>query len=204
MAASCCRGGRRPCVRRDRAALRPRSASTGRWRSSPAASARRDRGSRPSCRACCASRSSCCLCARSARRRQSPRARSSRPALPGSVSGAACTASSWSRASTGRWSSRSSARRSMRPCELWSIGRFNFGQHGSWKLVGNAVRMHGDQADLALVLRVAERLDDARLRHAEASRAAEIVAHQIAVLGVAFIARRDRTILSAPCDRRDR
>ena len=40
------------------------------------------------------------------------------PALPGSASGAACTASSWSRASTGSMVSRSSARRSVRPASF--------------------------------------------------------------------------------------
>ena len=91
--------------------------------------------------------------------------------------------------------SRSSARRSVRPASFGSFEGFDLGQHGTGKFVGNAVRVHGDQADLALVLRVAERFDDARLRHAQAARAGEIVAHEIAVLGVALVARRDRPFL---------
>ncbi len=91
--------------------------------------------------------------------------------------------------------SRSSARRSVRPASFGELERLDLGQHGVGKLVGNAVRVHGDQADLALVLRVAERLDDARLRHAEAPRAGEIEAHEIAVLGVALVAGRDRPFL---------
>ena len=78
VAASCCRAGRRSCARRGRAGLRPPSASTGRWRSSPAASARRGRGSRPNCRASAPRGRAACRGARSGRRRRSPRARSSR------------------------------------------------------------------------------------------------------------------------------
>ena len=49
--------------------------------------------------------------------------------------------------------------------ELRRLELPQLGQHGGRELVGDAVRVHGDQADLALVLRVAERLGDARLRH---------------------------------------
>src|SRR5205085_8664511 len=51
-----------------------------------------------------------------------------------------------------------------------------------------------DQADLALILRVAERLGDARLLHPVAVRAAEFEAHEIAGLGAAFIAGSDRPL----------
>jgi hypothetical protein len=68
----------------------------------------------------------------------------------------------------------------------------HLGQHGMRELVGDAVRVHGDQADLALILRVAERLGDPGLRHSEAVRAVELEAHEIAGLGAAFIAGRDR------------
>ena len=48
--------------------------------------------------------------------------------------------------------------------ELRRLELLHLGQHGVRELVGDAVRVHGDQADLALILRVAERLDDAGLR----------------------------------------
>ena len=64
--------------------------------------------------------------------------------------------------------------------------------------------MHGDQADLALVVGVAERLDHARLRHAEAVRAGEVEADEVAVLGRALVARRDGPLPAAPCGRPDR
>ena len=79
--------------------------------------------------------------------------------------------------------------------ELRRLELLRLGQHGVRELVGDAVGVHGDQADLALVLRVAERLDDARLRHAVAVRAAELEAHEVAGLGAALIAGRDRPLL---------
>ena len=69
------------------------------------------------------------------------------------------------------------------------------GQHGMRELVGDAVGVHGDQADLALVLRVAERLGDARLRHAVAMRGGELEAHEVAGLGAALVAGSDRPLL---------
>ena len=71
----------------------------------------------------------------------------------------------------------------------------HLGQHGRRELVGDAVRVHGDQADLALVLRVAERLDDARRGHAVAMRAAELEAHEVAAAGGPLLAGRDRPFL---------
>ncbi len=50
------------------------------------------------------------------------------------------------------------------------------------------MRVHGDQADLALVLRVAERFENACLRNGVAASGGEIESHQIAVLGVSFVA----------------
>ena len=78
--------------------------------------------------------------------------------------------------------------------KLGRLQVFNLGQHGVGKLVGNAVGVHGNQADLALIVRVAQRLDHARLRHTEAARLGEVVAHQVALLGAALVAGCDRPL----------
>ena len=77
----------------------------------------------------------------------------------------------------------------MRPASRRRLELVGLGQHGLREVVGDAVGVHGDQADLALVLRVAERLDDARLRHAVAAVAGELEADEVAVLGAALVAR---------------
>ena len=64
------------------------------------------------------------------------------------------------------------------------------------ELVGQPVRVHGDQADLALVPGVAQGLDDPRLGYAVApAGAGEIEAHEIAVPGLALVAGGDRPFL---------
>src|SRR5690606_29422146 len=71
----------------------------------------------------------------------------------------------------------------------WRLQPVELGEHAFRKIVGNAVRMHGDQADLALVLRVAERFEHPRLRDAIPEDARQIEPDEVAVLRFAFIAR---------------
>src|SRR5262245_13433604 len=54
--------------------------------------------------------------------------------------------------------------------------------------------MHGNEADLALVPRIAERLDDANLRHPIAVRAREFETDEVAFLGRADVVHGDRPL----------
>ena len=57
------------------------------------------------------------------------------------------------------------------------------------------MRVNRDQTDAALVLRIAERFDDSRLRHALAVAAHDVEADEIAVGGVALVAGMHRPLL---------
>ncbi len=70
--------------------------------------------------------------------------------------------------------------------------RLALGDDALGEVVGNAVAVHGDEADLPLVVRIADRFQHARLRDVEASLLGEIEAHEIAVLRRAFVALGDR------------
>ena len=65
--------------------------------------------------------------------------------------------------------------------------RLDFSEHTVGKAVGQAVNVDGDQADLALILRIAEALRDARLGHALAMTAHDVEAHELTVVGFAFV-----------------
>src|SRR5262245_39487882 len=76
--------------------------------------------------------------------------------------------------------------------------RLEFGQlclHAAGELVGDAVRVNGDQAQLALIMRIAQRLHHARLGHAVAAGAHQVEADQVAVLRPGGIARLHRPLL---------
>ena len=181
------------------------AASTGRWRSAPAASARRGRGSRPSCRACCASRSS-----RRARAHvvgdvgdgdvHDPAAAVAGIGVGRGVHGIVVVArvdgidGERGRARAGR-------------CGPASVGGSSFAASASTaagKLVGDAVRVHGDQADLALVLRDCR----ASRRRAPAARRSGPSARDRSAPDRRPWRRPHRparsAIPSAPCGRRDR
>ena len=78
-------------------------------------------------------------------------------------------------------------------------------QHRLGKLVAQAVRMDGDQADLPLVVRVAERFHDACFRHALAVRAQDVEANEIAIAGAtaSLPARTGQALELSPVDRLD-
>src|SRR5262245_5486551 len=63
------------------------------------------------------------------------------------------------------------------------------------ELVGDAVCVNGDQAQLALIMRIAQRLQHARLWHAVAAGAHQVEADQVAVLGAGGIAGLHRPLL---------
>ena len=79
--------------------------------------------------------------------------------------------------------------------QLRRLEPLHLGQHAGRKIVGDAVRVHGDEADAALVLRVAEHLGDARLGHAVALRARQLEADEIAVPGAPLVTPGDRPLL---------
>ncbi len=111
-----------------------------------AASARRGRGSRPSCRGSAPRGRAGCRGARSGRRRRWPRARRSRRVAGDRSSGAAWTASSWSRASTGSMVTRSRARRSVRPASrggssLWVSASTACGNSSGMPCACTAIRL---------------------------------------------------------------
>ena len=91
------------------------------------------------------------------------------PGFFGSVSGAACTASSWSLASAGSMVTSGSSRQSSRPASVGRLRRLGLGQHRAREDMRDAVGVDGDQADRALALERAEPLLDARRRQAEAA-----------------------------------
>ena len=180
------------------------AASTGRWRCAPAASARRGRGSRPSCRAA------------------APRGRAGVPGphVVGDVGDGDVhdEAAAVLRVGVGRGVdgivvvaridgidgeegeiAQVGAACERRRLELCTSASTAAGNSSGMPCACTAIR---------LILRwscgIAERLDDARLRHAVAVRARQLEADEIAVLGRALVARRDRPFLAAPCGRRDR
>ena len=72
------------------------------------------------------------------------------------------------------------------------LQRLRFRDDALGKVVGDAVRVHGDEADLALIVGVAERFQNARLRHVKAPLARQVEAHEIAVGRLALVALRNR------------
>src|SRR5581483_929215 len=82
--------------------------------------------------------------------------------------------------------------------ELRRLEPLQLGQHGRREVVRDAVGVNGDQADLALLPRVPQHLDDARLRHAEAMGAGKLEADEVAVSGAAHVALRDRPLPQLP------
>ena len=83
--------------------------------------------------------------------------------------------------------------------------RLDLLQHARREHIGNAMRVHGDEADLALVRRIAEALDDARDGQAAASAPGNVEAHELAVCGLARIACLDTPFAQLlAVDRQDR
>src|SRR5690606_1735244 len=67
----------------------------------------------------------------------------------------------------------------------------DLGEHGVRECVGQAVRVDGDQADLTLILRIAEPLRNPRLRYAFPMAAQDVEAHKLAVTRIALVAGAD-------------
>ena len=83
------------------------------------------------------------------------------------------------------------------PCGPASVGGVKVlaisAMHALGEVVGDAVRVHGDEADLALVVAGCRALSRMRAcGTCEAPLAREIEAHEIAVLGAALVALADR------------
>src|SRR5262249_27061388 len=75
--------------------------------------------------------------------------------------------------------------------ELGRLQMLDLGQHGAWELVRNAMRVDGDETDLALVLGIAERFNNARFGYAKLAGARDVEANEVAVGGTALLAARD-------------
>ena len=117
------------------------------------------------------------------------------PGFAGSSSGAAATASSWSRASAGSMVTSGRSRRSVRSPSSTGRAAIGLGQRVLGELVGDAVLVDGDQRDRLRGRGVAEAGDDAGARQAVGAGGADLLGlDQLAVAGAGAVAGADQPV----------